>query len=366
MTTVMKIVVVGASIALAWATRVFIELPAQHSRWWAGEVSWRPTIALAVASSVLLVGCGVGWVSIQLHDRSVAAEIGELDEDPCFGAAAMSKAAECPDRHVVTATVDQAFASTDLGIGIQTGRCELAETATPAPPCEFGQVDEPARTVALFGDSHAGQLIESLEPVMDEQGWLLKTWIQGGCPGVGSVGPDWCRDWGNSSHQQILDDPSITAVIISNATSKYAQLPELLDADELTRDIESFLAAGLEVYVVRDTPGSVRPAPDREGFNVSTCLSTADLGTIDPCAIDRDVLITEDLLVSVARSLPTVTFIDLTPAFCDDRLCHAVIGGLAVYADGGHISKTFARTLAPEFTEALTEARRSDRDTTIG
>jgi hypothetical protein len=33
---------------------------------------------------------------------------------------------------------------------------------------------------------------------------------------------------------------------------------------------------------------------------------------------------------------------------CDDELCHPVVGGITAYFDHGHLTATFARTLAPE------------------
>ncbi len=38
---------------------------------------------------------------------------------------------------------------------------------------------------------------------------------------------------------------------------------------------------------------------------------------------------------------------------CDDSTCFAIIGGLIVYYDEGHLTNTFVETLYPEINSAL-------------
>ncbi|HVL54415.1 MAG TPA: SGNH hydrolase domain-containing protein, partial [Vitreimonas sp.] len=47
------------------------------------------------------------------------------------------------------------------------------------------------------------------------------------------------------------------------------------------------------------------------------------------------------------------TFIDPTPWVCPTEPCPAVIGSLLVYFDGGHITSTFSRALAPYLAAVL-------------
>ncbi|MBY8854485.1 acyltransferase, partial [Saccharothrix sp. MB29] len=73
------------------------------------------------------------------------------------------------------------------------------------------------------------------------------------------------------------------------------------------------------------------------------------------CAVDRATAHPEDPLAEVARTSanPAVSLVDLTDYFCDDRKCHAVIGGVAVYYDTDHLNREFSRSLTPVLDEAI-------------
>ena len=42
--------------------------------------------------------------------------------------------------------------------------------------------------------------------------------------------------------------------------------------------------------------------------------------------------------------------------FCDAEVCHGVVGGVIAYFDHGHMTATFARTLAPRLAFGMDEA----------
>ncbi|MGH2941945.1 MAG: SGNH hydrolase domain-containing protein, partial [Solirubrobacteraceae bacterium] len=66
-------------------------------------------------------------------------------------------------------------------------------------------------------------------------------------------------------------------------------------------------------------------------------------------AVGRDPLATAGLeIVS-----PQVRVIDLTPHFCDDRRCFAVVGGALVARDQNHMTPVFSATLGPYLLRAL-------------
>jgi len=45
--------------------------------------------------------------------------------------------------------------------------------------------------------------------------------------------------------------------------------------------------------------------------------------------------------------------VDLTDKFCRDGVCHVIIGGAIVYSDAGHLTTTYATSLAPYLELAL-------------
>jgi hypothetical protein len=47
------------------------------------------------------------------------------------------------------------------------------------------------------------------------------------------------------------------------------------------------------------------------------------------------------------------TLLDFTPYYCTTTTCPAVIGGVNVYRDISHISKTYMTTMTPYFEATL-------------
>jgi hypothetical protein len=71
------------------------------------------------------------------------------------------------------------------------------------------------------------------------------------------------------------------------------------------------------------------------------------------CAVDRDVAQPPDPLAEGARGIPNAQVVDLTKYFCDERLCYAVVGKVAVYYDHNHMNRDYARTLKPMLAAEL-------------
>lgn len=108
--------------------------------------------------------------------------------------------------------------------------------------------------------------------------------------------------------------------------------------------MRAWTSAGATVTVLADPPlGEVRPAG---------CVT---LHPDDPlaCAVDRAVAQPPDPLVAAARAIPEAQVIDLTDYFCDERLCYAVVGNVAVYYDENHMNREYARSLTPMLAAEL-------------
>ena len=55
----------------------------------------------------------------------------------------------------------------------------------------------------------------------------------------------------------------------------------------------------------------------------------------------------------VLRSIPGIDVLDFTNRFCFGEICPAVIDGIFVYRDLGHITNTFSATFADDFAAVL-------------
>jgi hypothetical protein len=122
--------------------------------------------------------------------------------------------------------------------------------------------------------------------------------------------------------------------------------------DGLVRTWTEVLSWGTKLAVIVD-----HPAPDAFGPTPECLL--ANPRDSSKCAFDREagahssaaaVLRAASARVSGAR------LIDLTDFICPQARCAPVIGDVIVYRDRGHLTNTYARSLAPMLTAKLAVA----------
>lgn len=113
-----------------------------------------------------------------------------------------------------------------------------------------------------FGDSHAGQWMRALEPVVAERGWELLTLVHANCPSsteqrVRDVEEGgWCAEANDATFER-LDDGGVDLVVASAWRSstyvdtRTGEEPGVLGFATQWREL---LAAGIDVLVVEDTP----------------------------------------------------------------------------------------------------------------
>ncbi len=355
--------ILAASLLLAAVSQRLVE----------DRVRWHPALVRSPrATFLMLLACAVtvtaaaGVVLVRL-DRSEAQAQTRFDEaaaqaGDCLGAGA-ARDPSCPDLGVV---MPPQLAAEDKPVVYADG-CWNNTPFTSRRTCTYGPEDDasPQARVALVGNSHAGHWVPAIQPALSTHGWELTTYLQSVCYTVGRPlsFPDplvtqGCRDVNRWAVDSIVDG-DYDLVVMSNRTNQLldgvakADLPRAAQeayADTLAR----FTDVGLPVLVLRDTPAMAEPIPD--------CIA---LHPDDPdrCAVPRDTALEPDPLAAAAAADTTglVTLLDTSDVFCDATLCHPVVGGLIAYFDHGHLTATFARTLAPEVTSAMERALTSAR-----
>src|SRR5690606_30256 len=80
------------------------------------------------------------------------------------------------------AQADLVAARTDMP-SIYSDGCHLPFRAVDFPECAYGDPSA-ARTMVLFGDSHAAQWFPALERIALTRGWRLVSLTKSGCPAV--------------------------------------------------------------------------------------------------------------------------------------------------------------------------------------
>jgi hypothetical protein len=277
----------------------------------------------------------------------------------CFGAAARDAAHPCQNP-ALRFTVKPGPSSALLE---PSSACPLA--ATKGPPnrvCQFGVPKRDAvATIGLLGDSHAPAWRGAVEVLAQAERFRGLTLRRSSCPfSFGRRYADAessaaCFDWVRSVLRFFGHHPEVHTVFVINS-SAYRWVPDPgLDAEATAVDgyRQALLAlppSVRHVVVLRDNPVA--------GASTIDCVDgarrrsqRADLR----CALPREQALLPDPLTEAAVVLGAerVRTIDLTPFFCDDRLCYPVVGGALVYKDLSHITTTFSTSLGPYLLDAF-------------
>jgi peptidoglycan/LPS O-acetylase OafA/YrhL len=360
-----RFVVLALAIALAYLTRVLVE---DRGRTWAPlAASTRATFTVMTAGMVVVAVAAGGL--LWGYDR----EVRELDllarattAGPCHGAAALLPDSGCADPFGPARIVHMGTANEYWRLPPECGE-PLREFDVDSLPstwhCDFTLGAPSPTTVWLVGDSHAQQWVAPMLELADRHHLMLKLAFQGGCPfaeigfrGYQSTWPDAltrrCTDWTALLAGTIEADRPDYVFTSFFARQEYADDGSGRSQTEQYRDgLTAFWRrwddVGARVVVLVDPPLNIDVRP-------ADCVV---LHRHDPvaCAVDRALAQPPDPLTEVARSIrdPRVGVVDLTDRFCDERRCHAVIGGVVVYFDANHLNVEYSRTLAPMIAAAV-------------
>lgn len=276
----------------------------------------------------------------------------------CFAAAARNPRHLCENpklRLVVVPTPDDAILSTN-------SPCTPVRADGELRPCEFGVPAVDARaSVALVGDSHAGQWRGALEYVAQHKRWHGVSITRSGCP-LSRVTPGLtpasrrrsCLRWNAQMPRWFRRHPEVHTVFVSQHNAADVIVPPGGSPLE-TRAAghraawKALPASVTRIVVLRDTP--------LLGFQ-NPCVRAAHArgqNGGDACALARGRVLRPDGAVLAARRLrsPRVRVIDMTPFFCSSRSCLPVVGGALVYKDHEHMTDVFSTSLGPYVLGAI-------------
>jgi peptidoglycan/LPS O-acetylase OafA/YrhL len=357
--------VVVLSAALAHVTTVLVERPVTAGR----LARLRPRVTFAVVAAgmaLVLLAPAAGWTVLtgQLReDRALAAELGGgtgsgPGSGSCWGAAAIARGSGCAvggDQHrgVTPSTLTAAY-------DIDPTWDDCQAEATAARSCVVGV--RGGTRVALVGDSHAHQWSSALIALADERGWELHLMVKGGCEfshvvwsDVSDADRTRCGAW-NDAVDRSLAAGAPYDLVFTSSRADLRGTPE--GPDPVARALEGYraswqplIARGTTVVAIPDTPAvgsGVQRCVDQHPESRQTCrISTGR------------AFAAGDRLVDAARATPGVVVADMTPWFCVDGSCPAVIGNVLVYRDSQHLTRTYVSTLVGPLGQAVDGALRA-------
>ncbi|WP_066211774.1 acyltransferase family protein [Arthrobacter woluwensis] len=355
-----KVVLGVLALALAALSKKFIEDPGQRMTWLRSS---SPRTFLAMACAMAVMACGtalqIHWAGVK-EDQAIALAAQQA-QSPCYGPRSLVPGAHCPGWDGPSL---QPVMTKDNQYWLSPPECRPAHQELSARGkrtsqlCDFSQGTSRARHVWLVGDSHAQQWQSAVYDVARRERWVLTTSMLGGCPAgdvsfTGFEGDrsqntrDSCRVWASAVSRALTTDrPSL---VITSAFARHISVDdgsgrpqEEQLAAGLGRSWRGWAANGSTVAVLADPPlnGAVR-SPD--------CVT---LKSDNPaaCAVAQRIAQPKDPLAAGVRAAasPRVRLVDLTPYFCRQEKCYAVIGGVNVYFDANHLNRRYAELLGPE------------------
>jgi peptidoglycan/LPS O-acetylase OafA/YrhL len=241
-------------------------------------------------------------------------------------------------------------------------RCFIPEAGTQVPDgCVFGDPNG-SITVALIGDSHAGQWLPALDIAGKQRGWNILSFTKARCPTV-SIDIFWagtfytqCDEWRANVLKVLQGVGRLDAVVFSNR-SDYLWLVagdsgKKLDPDRARSawaegSVTAFtdlLAISKRVVRLHDIPSPSEDVPDCISKNSGNpMLCSVSLETRG--GFDREMI---EIEKSVAP--PRVSFFDPTPLVCPTDPCPVVSeNGVIKFMDNNHLTNAFSASLADEF-----------------
>lgn len=236
------------------------------------------------------------------------------------------------------------------------------------PACVLGPV-EGTIDVAVVGDSKMGQWVDALLPIAEAEGWRLRMVTKSGCPVTEYMvqvrQPDRtmrdyveCQTFARNTLRTLTTPGQVPDLVLfsqgqSGQAADGGPDPEMVAA--VGAMWAGFSEAGARVVAFADVPNPTRPAG-----NVLRCIADHP-DDYAACRFPRNDGTGTPALRAAADADPAVTFVDMNDWVCPTpSACPTVVGGVLVYRQTSHLTKTYVRSLAPILHRVLVEAGVAD------
>ncbi|MGD0559216.1 MAG: acyltransferase family protein [Streptosporangiaceae bacterium] len=335
------LVMIAVSVLLAWLTKVFVEDRVRLSPKLAGH-GWRSlSMALAAAVPVVLVSVYIAGVPGQWD--------GKLGPGYPGATALADKTVSVQSKPVLPPPDDARAALPEYW---QQGCLDGAYAVTPKV-CVYGDTTKPTLTVALVGDSVAGNWFPALEKLAVKYHWKLITDLHATCTWTATMTLDpnnnvdpytSCHEWGVTVLHDLVTSIRPDVVITSDlALMGTAEHPKASTA-------YAQIGAGMATYWTQLEDHGISVVPIQEtptmGFNPPDCVakygaSSAVCDRPSAAAIPQD-----PPTVQAAKLMGgKVKVIDMNQFICGKTVCPSVVGNVLVYFDAHHLTSSYAKTM---------------------
>ena len=354
-----KVLLLLASVLLAWLTKLAIEDPLR--RGWLLRAPWRAYTFTGGSMAAIVALCfGLTAAAYASPGDGLAGKLGA-----CYGPGALAPANNCgPVTGTETPSPGPALVAKQNTDPLYKG-CQAGIAGDDFVSCDFGASAEKAEaTVAIVGDSHATAWFPAMEQLATSRNWHVKTYTKGSCPATAArrILPSEknddnqrsCLEWNRKVNDALASDKSISTVFTASYSTAYsfasAEGRPLQDpaVDGFQETWRGWMAAGKQVVAFDDVPRT-------NGEYVPTCLAKNPDNAL-ACATPRAKAYPANTAIGRAGAAMTgegVKQLSLRDQFCDSKLCYPVVGSVIVFRDYSHISAEYAKALVPFISKQL-------------
>lgn len=326
------------SIILSIFTTNFIEKPIRN---W--NVKSKPKLAITLITISMPIVFLTGLWTWYIKDAKITVASENLNEEDYPGAVSMTFNDDFISDSPYYPQVIQV--RNDFPKSTKDG-CHQNMEEADAIECEYGNIDNPDKTIALVGGSHSQHWLPALEIYAKENSIKILNYTKDACRFSSEsyllhteIARDTCTEWNENVMKELVKNKPDLVFTTADA-SEWKGIPAgYIDKwEELKKN-------DINVLAIKDTP--------RAEFDIPTCI---DMNGEDAeeCFISNDL---EDLTDEIEKlTLSNVYYSDLTNKFCENDFCKPIVGNILVYKDAHHITSTYSKTLAPFVGEELNKA----------
>lgn len=360
-----KVAILIATLAVAWASTVHWEDRIRFSPRLLGAATPRRVAWVTAGAMVLTAALPVaGLVSDAQARARNAALIADIERNPpaCFGAETLTDSCDNPELADVIIPAPENARDDD----VNRSECWSRGTDPTLNICELGPETGYERHLLAIGDSHNNALIAAYERIARDSNWRIDVAGRAGCYWTTAdlkqptdELADVCRQWRSQVTAAIGEGTDYDAVLVTKERKPHAE--EVVPmSGQSARDaavdgmVDAWRTAaerGIPVLAITDNP--------RLDFDVLACVEGQREGARTGCfsPVEAAYAFPDGMDEAVARA-DNARLVSTEQFFCTD-VCSAVVGGALVYRDNrGHVTATYARTLAPALGEAIAAALR--------
>ena len=340
-------VLLVVSVLLAWLTKVLVEDRVRLAPFIARH-KWRSvSTALAAAIPVALTAAFIAAEPSPWH--------GVLGPNYPGAAALAGKASDVPAEPILPPpdAISQSL--------YRTAGCLVDIPVSKPHECVFGDTAHPVLTVALVGDSAAGEWFDALNAIAKQEHWKLVVELHSSCPWTATMMRNSddkgtftaCHTWGAAVLHDLLTAIRPNVVITSDYQKMASVAHPVLSSPAAMADIGAGMAqywarlekAGISVTPIRESPDLVEDVP--------TCVEQ-HRSALAKCDVPTSkAIMREPPTVRAAKLMDgKVKVLDLNSLICGPKECEPVVGNVLVFSDRHHLTWPYSETTAP-FVEPL-------------